>query len=568
MNEDFASPAEGAKDAEAQVIAGRYELKKLIGQGAMSKVYRGHDQTLNRPVAVKFLREEYGSDPDFVARFRREAQSVASLPGEYIVDIYDYGQHNGTYYIVMEFVEGHDLKEVIQREGQLTPERAIAVTRQVLLALKAAHAQNIIHRDIKPQNILVRASDGSVQLTDFGVAQARDAAQVTKAGQVIGTAHYMSPEQARSEPVSPATDLYALGAVLFEMLTGRLLYRGATSLEVIMAHLNQPAPTLASAGIAGLPHLEAIIQRALIKNPARRYQSADEMLTALQTPPPTQQPAPTGNYAPSPTVVRQAEAMTQVNPALPRPNRGATNPITSQATPAPAYQGTAVYAQAEAMPRSQTQVAPKARRGGWLIAGLLGLVLVGGMAWLLLSGLGNRDNPPGNNQASVTTVRPVAPSATSNIPPLNLSFRPTGLEGAYARDDGTLFGRPERALYGDGSGFSQGTFSFTVDRVPGGTLRLKLIGLDDERGAHCNFEVLVNDTSVFRGPNTFPNTPNTDNGVGGSDRYWGEMSLTFPANLLKAGPNRLTLRNTTPWNGSSLGIPYILINTASVEPER
>lgn len=202
------------------VVNDRYELLETVGQGAMSRVYKALDRVLDRIVAVKLLREEYGSDANFAARFFREARAVAKLSSPNIVDIYDYGPYNNTYFIVMPFIKGSNLKDLIRHERILPVDYAVRVAGEALVGLAAAHSQGIIHRDVKPQNILIRASDGEALLTDFGVAYALDGVQITTGGMAIGTAYYMAPEQATAGTLGPYTDLYSVGVVLFEMLAG------------------------------------------------------------------------------------------------------------------------------------------------------------------------------------------------------------------------------------------------------------------------------------------------------------------------------------------------------------
>ncbi|MDB5078177.1 MAG: hypothetical protein JWP00_101 [Chloroflexi bacterium] len=606
MSENF-SPFKSEAQTTNAIIGNRYELLELIGQGAMSKVYRGRDSNLGRIVAIKFLREEYGDNPNFVARFYREARAVASLPTEHLVSIYDYGQHNTTYFIVMEYVEGKNLKEMLRQEGPYSPKEALKLATPVLLALKAAHAKGIIHRDIKPQNILVRQSDGVVKLTDFGVAYAHDNAQVTSTGMVIGTVDYMAPEQARGEPVGPPADLYAVGVVIFELLTGRLPYTGENTMQIIMGHISKPIPSLASQGVSAPPALERLVQRALAKDISTRFQSAQEMLNAFEmvlAEPEApafaagsldQLPAETARPQAGPAPVYQPTA---VNPAMPRNTPQGTarfEPIRAEYQPEPAnYNGYAPEQHqrpAQARPQERRPIAEPRRQStrGWLIPVIIGLAVLGVIGWLLFNLVGNLPAQTQSNQvtgttgtAQVTTTGNPAPAVTTApavgtnaaapapastaapVVPVSVRFAAGQLNGAYDRDDHTLFGRTEKALYGVGSGFGQGTINFRLDRAPTGKPVLRITGLDDELAAHCNFEVLVNGTPVFNGPNTFPNVPNNDNGVGGGDRYWGDMTIAIPASALKAGQNTLTLRNTTPWRGS-LGVPYILINSVSLE---
>ncbi|MDP9373193.1 MAG: protein kinase, partial [Chloroflexota bacterium] len=263
------------------IVGGRYELLDPVGEGGMARVYRARDRVLDRIVAVKLLREEYGSDQGFVARFYREARAAASLTHPNIVDIYDYGPHDHTYFITMQFIDGTDLKTALRREGPLLPRRAVVVIDQVLAGLGAAHDRGIIHRDVKPQNILVRARDGAIKLTDFGVARAFDGTDLTTSGIALGTAHYMAPEQGSGGPIGPATDLYAVGVVLYELLSGQLPFRGSNQMQIMLQHLHDPPPPLAGVAVGVPPALERVIMKAMAKEPPLRFRSAEEMRAAL-----------------------------------------------------------------------------------------------------------------------------------------------------------------------------------------------------------------------------------------------------------------------------------------------
>ena len=304
--------ATGAPSAAGSaLVGGRYALHELLGEGGAARVYRAQDTILGRTVAIKLLREEYGSDPEFVARFYREARAVAALSHPNIVDIYDYGAHDNTYFIAMQYIAGADLKTILHRKGQLTPEQAVAIVDGALRGLGAAHERGIIHRDVKPQNLLVRAEDGLVKLTDFGIARALGGAQVTAAGHTFGTAHYMAPEQASGGELSPATDLYAVGVVLFEALTGRLPFDGDSALQIGVQHLSA-TPPLVTAFAPGVPlPLTQVVARALAKAPMERFATAAAMRQALHAALPEGPPnaalvaaaaAPTGPTMPLPII--------------------------------------------------------------------------------------------------------------------------------------------------------------------------------------------------------------------------------------------------------------------------
>ena len=261
-------------------IAGRYELGERLGSGGMATVYLAEDRTLDRQVAVKVLDERYASDPSFVERFRREASAAAGLSHPNIVAVYDRGEAEGTYYIVMEYIDGPDLKEVIRERAPLPAEEAVGYARQILAALEAAHRRGIVHRDIKPQNVMV-GDDGRLKVTDFGIARAVAETGMTEAGSVIGTAQYLSPEQAKGDDVTPSSDCYAAGIVLYEMLTGRVPFDGERPVTVAMKQIHEP-PVPPRTFERSIPAaLEEVVLVSLAKRPAERFASAEEMRAAL-----------------------------------------------------------------------------------------------------------------------------------------------------------------------------------------------------------------------------------------------------------------------------------------------
>jgi len=262
------------------VLGGRYRLVELLGQGGMATIYRARDNELERDVAVKLLRPEYERDPDFGTRFRQEARAAGSLNHPNIVSVYDFGNDPAGAYIVMELIDGEDLASVIRRSGAVPPRQAARLAADVAAALAAAHGRGIIHRDVKPANVLV-SRDGRVKVTDFGIARAVADAGLTMPGLTMGSVHYFSPEQARGEPTTAASDVYSLGIVLYELLTGRRPWGGDSAAAIAMARLSGAAP-LPSAVRAGIPPaLDAIVRRAMSRDPAQRYQSAAEMREAL-----------------------------------------------------------------------------------------------------------------------------------------------------------------------------------------------------------------------------------------------------------------------------------------------
>ncbi|MEJ7761717.1 MAG: serine/threonine-protein kinase, partial [Thermomicrobiales bacterium] len=264
------------------LVAGRYELGERLGQGAFSITYQGRDAKLGRIVALKLLRPQFAADPQFVTRFEREARLAASVSNANIVDVYDYGPHEDTYFIAMQYVGGGDLKVLLDRQRRLVPDHAVALGRQILAGLTAIHGVGIIHRDIKPQNVLLGKA-GEARLTDFGVAHASIEEGLTSHGTTVGTAAYMAPEQARGGTLSEATDLYAVGVLLFECLTGRLPFEASNPMAVMLAHIQRPVPNPREVApdAAIPPAIEAVVLRAMAKDPADRYATATEMSAAL-----------------------------------------------------------------------------------------------------------------------------------------------------------------------------------------------------------------------------------------------------------------------------------------------
>ncbi len=267
-----------------QVVNDRYRVVRKLGGGGMADVYLCEDLTLGRKVALKVLQTRYMGDEQFVERFRREAKAAAGFSHPNLVAIFDWGALDGTYYIVMEYVEGETLKELIRRRGRLSGNEAVTTALGLLAALSYAHTHGVVHRDIKSQNILIDQA-GTVKVTDFGIAHAGDHG-MTEAGSILGTAQYLAPEQARGERVDERSDLYSVGVVLFEMLTGQVPFKGDSAVTVALKHVNTMPPEPAEL-VPGLPYaLNQIVMKALAKDPEQRYQNADEFsrdLNAAQT---------------------------------------------------------------------------------------------------------------------------------------------------------------------------------------------------------------------------------------------------------------------------------------------
>ena len=374
-----------------QVLAGRYRIVELLGQGGMATIFRGHDVQLGRDVAVKILRSEYGRDPAFVARFRQEAQSAAALSHPNVVNVFDYGMEAGDPFIVMEMIDGGDLAAVIRERGALEPLAAARIAQQIYEALDAAHGRGIVHRDIKPTNVLL-TSAGRVKVADFGIARAFSEAQLTMPGTTLGSVHYFSPEQARGEMVTVASDIYSAGLVLFEMLTGRRAWTGDSAGAVAVARLagDPPAPSSVRPGVPQI--LDICVRRALARVAADRP-TATEMAALLGR----YIADPAGAAAPSMAAAAAAHTATARAPAgqqLPGP-------------PGAAYAATGAYAggtaegirrgtAARQMAYVEEEDEPESA-GPWAwIAAILGVLVLfagGVLLFLLLSGRGPAATP-------------------------------------------------------------------------------------------------------------------------------------------------------------------------------
>ncbi|ESU33092.1 hypothetical protein G3A_08590 [Bacillus sp. 17376] len=263
-------------------ISGRYKIKDMIGGGGMANVYLAHDMILDRDVAVKMLRLDFANDDEFIRRFHREAQSATSLAHPNIVSIYDVGEEDGLYYIVMEYVDGQTLKQYIQQHAPVPVEEALDIMKQLTSAISDAHHNHIVHRDIKPHNILIDSS-GTVKITDFGIAMALSATSITQTNSVLGSVHYLSPEQARGGMANKKSDIYSIGIVMFELLTGRLPFSGESAVSIALKHLQSETPSLKRWNPQIPQSVENIVLKATAKDPFHRYDNVDEMEADLRT---------------------------------------------------------------------------------------------------------------------------------------------------------------------------------------------------------------------------------------------------------------------------------------------
>ena len=269
---------------KGQKINDRYEIIKSIGEGGMANVYLGHDTILDRNVAIKVLRGDLANDEKFVRRFQREALSASSLAHPNIVEMYDVGEDDGTYYIVMEYVEGKTLKQLLKKRGTLTLSEAIDIMSQLTDGMAHAHDSYIIHRDLKPQNIMIK-DDGQIKITDFGIAMALNSTQLTQTNSVMGSVHYLPPEQASGKGCTIKSDIYSMGIIFYELLSGSLPFKGDNAVEIALKHMREPLPSLREDNPSIPQSIENIIKKATAKNPKNRYDSArsmhEDLLTAL-----------------------------------------------------------------------------------------------------------------------------------------------------------------------------------------------------------------------------------------------------------------------------------------------
>ncbi len=260
------------------ILGNRYQIIRKIGDGGMAFVYEAKDKLLNRTVAVKVLRPEFVDDEEFLKKFKREAEAVASLSHPNIVNVYDVGEDGKVHYIVMEYIDGQNLKDIIKNEGTLDEYTALDITKQIAMALSAAHKKGIVHRDIKPHNILISNEGRIVKVADFGIAKAVSNSTMTNIGSIIGSVHYFSPEQAKGNSVNATADLYSLGIVLYEMIIGRVPFRGDSPISIALQHINEDVEFTSEEKINIPQSVRTIIKKLTEKSSENRYQSAEELI--------------------------------------------------------------------------------------------------------------------------------------------------------------------------------------------------------------------------------------------------------------------------------------------------
>ncbi len=385
------------------VIDERYQVLEHLGTGGMAEVYVAHDLQLERKVALKLLHDRFARDEEFVERFRREASSAAGLQHQHVVSVYDRGESEGVPYIAMEYVKGRTLKQLVRDSGPLDPALAIDLTIQILRAARFAHRRGVIHRDFKPQNVIVD-EDGRAKVTDFGIARA-GASDMTQTGSIMGTAQYLSPEQAQGHAVNARSDLYSIGVILYELLTGSVPFDAESAVTVALKQVSEApmAPRRRNPKVP--PELEAIVLRALEKDPADRFADADEFIAALQA---------ASSRIPTDAAIAAAEAAAASLPVvmtpIPPPTRGDTGVL----LPVEPYQRDSATAAVRAVPARR-----RSKRWPWLVlAGLLGVVAIIAIVMAVVPSRANVPSVVGSS-ISVATQR----------------LRSEGFEVEYVRDN-------------------------------------------------------------------------------------------------------------------------------------
>ncbi|MGK2849684.1 MAG: Stk1 family PASTA domain-containing Ser/Thr kinase, partial [Candidatus Limnocylindrales bacterium] len=426
------------------ILGGRYEVIASLGQGGMATIYRALDTQLGREVAVKLLRPEYLRDPDFSSRFRQEAQNAASLSHPNVVTVYDYGEDPGGPYIVMEYVDGEDLATILRRNGTLPPAQATRIAAAVARALAAAHTRGIVHRDVKPGNVLI-GRDGRVKVVDFGIARAIAEAQMTLPGTTLGSVHYFSPEQARGEPATAASDIFSLGIVLYEMLTGNRPWEGDSAASVALARLTGPVPDPSTSRPATPPALAAVVRTALAQVPEERFATAGDMADALDA----TLPVASTSGASTPRVAAAGIAAGGALGAAATTPTPRTPPVAPRAVGVARSNPTVVsyppdaYADADAdddrndgLDDDRYDRAPRSRRvevedgGGtspavWA-AGALAVLLLAAIAFFVFQLLSGPGQPTQPTEVTVPTfVGKLIAAATSEADALDLALVPT-----------------------------------------------------------------------------------------------------------------------------------------------
>jgi serine/threonine-protein kinase len=452
------------------ILGGRYRLAELLGEGGMATVYRGVDTQLGRDVAIKLLRPEYLRDPDFSSRFRQEAQNAASLNHPNVVSVFDYGEDPDGPYIVMEFVDGEDLATILRRNGSLPPPQAARIAAAVARALAAAHARGIVHRDVKPGNVLI-GRDGRVKVVDFGIARAVAEAQMTLPGTTLGSVHYFSPEQARGESATNESDIYSLGIVLFEMLTGTRPWEGDSAAAVALARLSGPVPDPMLVRPSIPPDLAAITRKALAPLPIDRFASATAMADALESSRTAAGAVGPGAAAGAAAVgagVAASAGVARSNPTLtPYPTDAyATVDDSPPGYPAP-YASTASGRRAVFDDEEEGRTSPVV----W-IAGIAAILLLAAIGWIVFQMLQGPSTPPTQQVAVPEFVGKQLALATQEAESVGLKLEVTELPSDQPVGTITDQDPPAETMVAAGSTVKV-TVASGVEQVPMPDLRNK-----------------------------------------------------------------------------------------------
>ncbi len=386
-------------------------MEQLIGEGGWAETYRGQDLLLGRPVALKLLRSQFAADPALVDRFEREARIAAAISHPNVVAVYDYGTQYGTFFIALQYIAGEDLKQTVVRRGRLPLAESAGVTREILRGLGAIHRAGIVHRDLKPQNVLL-GNDGIVRITDFGIAHHSLATRVTTHGDAMGTASYMAPEQAQGDDVTPETDIYAVGVVLFELLTGRLPFNRGHAMAILLQHIQEMPPSPSSvAPDAGIPAwMDSLVMRAMEKQPADRFSSSTEMIAALDA---------AGRSPDAPTSVGRPAAAATSDGATTLVTPGASGFGAASVVPPVAPPSVRSGSGSGSPPRTPPPVLPAPRpsrrgRNAVLVLVLLAFLAIAAVvAANVLDGDGSNLFGSGDNDPPTATVRSIPARATA-----------------------------------------------------------------------------------------------------------------------------------------------------------
>jgi hypothetical protein len=595
-------------------VSERYTLLERIGEGTFAITYRARDVVLDRIVALKLLRPQYAADATFLARFSREARAAAKVNHPNVVHVYDYGTRDDTPFLVLQYVPGRDLKESLVREGPRPPEEAVRFAHQILQGLEAIHREGLIHRDIKPQNILLDF-DQTARVTDFGIAHNPANSLLTGYGTTLGTPSYMAPEQARGEAVTKAADLYSVGVVLFELLTGRLPFTGENPLAVMLAHVQDPPPAPTEFAPNPIPPgLDAVVLRALAKDPKDRFLSAADMAYALEA-----------------SLNEPANELTStvVMPPI-TPTNGYT-PVVETPPLSPPAEQTTVSPPTFPRPRLAEPAGRRGRRLAWfapLAVGAIVLAVLGGV--MALDGGDDGGNSSGRLAAmptatatepanagaaseattavlavdletdtpTATAAPPTATETATAVPtdtrtptrtptiapsdgapsetdenteqvdgeaakaqPVSLAFGPDQWQGGFYRGDNEFLGRPWVAIYGAQSGMGRATLTVSLDADPNGEATLTITGLDDEWDGNNPILIEVNGVEIFNGLSPFP----TWDGVGdGESAAWTSVAFTVPAGTLRAGTNEIAFSNLAQ-SANFNSPPWVNISDTTLE---